>query len=64
MIRFEDAVRGTVEERSSADVPPSIAFVDGVAVVRVVAQLRGEAREIQSYAASGALLTTTLQRRA
>lgn len=62
-IRFEDAALGTVEERSSADVPESIAFVDGVPVVRVVAQMRGDTREIQSFAASGALLATTMQRR-
>lgn len=63
-IRFEDASRGTVQQCSSAEVPATIAFVDGVPVVRVVAQMRGEDREICSYGANGALLSTTMQRRA
>lgn len=60
-IRFEDALRGTVEEKDASEVPTTIAFVGGVPVVRVVAEPYGEQRIIRSYDASGALLESTYQ---
>ena len=48
-------------------VPSSVAYVreDGISapVVRVVAALRGDSREIRSYGIDGRLLLTTFQRR-
>lgn len=54
---------GGVQALPAAAVPPEIAAVDGVPVARVVARMRGDEREIQSFAADGRLLATTLQRR-
>lgn len=54
---------GSSTSLPAAAVPPEIAVVDGVPVARVVARMRGDEREIQSFAADGRLLATTLQRR-
>ncbi len=62
-IRFEDATKGTVQERPADEVPDTVAWVDGIAVVRVVAEDRGDERVLRSYGADGALLQSTVMRR-
>lgn len=61
-IEFVDPDGGVLTFPAGA-VPPEIAVVEGVPVTRVVARMRGDEREIQSFAADGRLLSTTLQRR-
>jgi hypothetical protein len=58
-----DEDKGTKKTAQAKDVPPSVAFVNEVPVVRVVARRLGEEREVQSYGADGALLSSTLMRK-
>jgi hypothetical protein len=64
-VRFEDADRGTSNERPVSEVPEGIAFAQvgdsWVPVTRVIARLRGNSQVIDSYAADGSLLSTTLR---
>jgi hypothetical protein len=54
-----DVDAGTTRTVSAADVPSSIAVVDGVAVARIEKSMRGTQVVIRSYSATGALLQTT-----
>jgi hypothetical protein len=65
-IRFVDETNATEREEAASAVPASVAFatVNGekVPVVKVVLSGAGDRREIRSYGADGALLSTTFGR--
>ena len=59
-ITMEDRVTGTTTQKRASEVPKSIAFVDDVAVARIVTQAKGDDREILAYDDKGELLKVTL----
>ena len=61
-IAMVDEARGTEERVDAATVPPSVAFVGDVPVLRVVHSKRGDDHVIRSYGPDGALLSTTIGR--
>lgn len=65
-IVFVDRASHTERTRPYTEVPEGVAFVTSegrqVAVVRVVAEMRGDTRTITSYGEDGAVLERTVQR--
>jgi hypothetical protein len=60
-ITMVDADAKTEKKVAASSVPPSIAFIDDVAVVKIVTRKSvNGAREMSSYGADGALLSTTI----
>ena len=61
-IVFVNEIANTTETKDGASVPQKIAWVDGIAVAKVVMRARGEDREILSYSADGTLLASTVMK--
>jgi hypothetical protein len=62
MVEFVDDAEKTTKQESASTVPASIAFVDGVAVVKIIHSKRGDEHIIRSYGADGKLLQSTVGR--
>lgn len=61
-IEMVDAERDTSHTVDAAGAPPSVAFVDGRPVTKIVKSRRGDDVVLRSYGADGALLSTTVGR--
>jgi hypothetical protein len=59
-VEFVNEIAGTSETKDASSVPDKIAWVDGIAVAKVVMRARGDVRELLSYSADGTLLSSTI----